>query len=117
MVDNLYKVDAEGRYKSTGTQVNDYERELLVILSEECAEVIQAVTKLLRFGKNEHYRDGIETTEKLGLECGDLECMLQLMREKDIVSHEDVWKGRLRKKEKLAKYMQHRPPVQSTAKI
>jgi hypothetical protein len=116
-----HPLDKPGPYKSTGTPLTPHERELVEILQEECAEVIrectdviQSAAKLLRFGKGGCYRDGIENTEKLGLECGDLTEMIQELKKARIISNDDVWKGQLRKKERLHKYLQNRP-VQSTA--
>ena len=53
--------------------------EILTILQEECAEVIQAVSKIKRFGTPENYTN-------LAKEMGDLQCMLNLMYEYEVVS-------------------------------
>ena len=49
--------------------INDVKKETLVILMEECGEVIQECSKILRFGNN---------PEKLHKELGDLFCMIKL---------------------------------------
>lgn len=41
------------RYVTSCELPSPYERELLTILIEECAEVQQRATKLLRFGRDE----------------------------------------------------------------
>lgn len=60
--------------------------EILTILSEECGEVIQASSKVQRFGTEENFAE-------LGKELGDLLAMIMLIAEKDIVSQEKVWDG------------------------
>lgn len=47
--------------------------ECLVILSEECAEVIQAASKTMRFPE-----DDIKNRARLEKELGDLQCMIDL---------------------------------------
>jgi NTP pyrophosphatase (non-canonical NTP hydrolase) len=66
-------------------------KELLLIVQEECAEVIQAVSKCERFGID-NYKPGKPKTnrEHLEEEVGDLLAMLELLIEKQIVSHDNV---------------------------
>ena len=47
--------------------------ECLVILAEECGEVIQAVSKTMRFPE-----DDIKNRARLEKELGDLQCMIDL---------------------------------------
>ena len=47
--------------------------ELLVLLIEECGEVIQAATKCLRFGWDESWSDYGVNHEALAKECGQLQ--------------------------------------------
>ena len=49
--------------------IKDVKKETLVILMEECGEVIQECSKILRFGND---------AEKLHKELGDLFCMIKL---------------------------------------
>ena len=58
--------------------------ELLVILQEECGEVIQEVAKLHRFGL---LPDNLERFKK---ELGDLQCMINLCQEYDLISFEEL---------------------------
>ncbi len=102
------------RYKPNGTPLTNHERELLTILMEECAEVIQASSKLMRFGKENRPPDGfphseISNSTYLGLECGDLDCMIRLVKEAGIISLRDLGAGHQRKLERLKKYMQTEP--------
>jgi hypothetical protein len=93
-------------YKAIGIPVSDYERELLIILMEECAEVIQASSKLLRFGRGDKYDDGIENTVKLGLEIGDLEYMVTMIIKAGLIAECDIYNGAEQKCERLVMYMQ-----------
>jgi len=54
--------------------------EILTILQEECAEVIQAVSKVKRFGLEGNVED-------LKKELCDLQCMINLMTEFDVVQY------------------------------
>ena len=86
-----------------------YERELLEILIEECAEVQQRATKMLRFGVTD-IQPGQEFTNRfrLGLEVGDLTWMIKLIQDAKLVNGMDILRGRDHKERQLAKYMQHR---------
>ena len=53
--------------------------EIMTILQEECAEVIQAVSKVKRFGLEGNVED-------LKKELCDLQCMINLMSEFDVVN-------------------------------
>ena len=79
--------------------------ELLVILQEECAEVIQAASKCRRFGIDNMYTKGSGTQrENLTKELGDLQCMIDLCIERGIVEKADVDAAVLNKQEKLKIY-------------
>ncbi len=45
--------------------MNEKQREILVITQEECAEVIQEVSKIFRFGIDNQHKDGMLHQEKL----------------------------------------------------
>ena len=59
--------------------MNEKQREILVITQEECAEVIQEISKIFRFGLDKQHKDGILHQEKLEQEIGDLLCMINLL--------------------------------------
>lgn len=63
--------------------VTEAELERLTILQEECAEVIQAVSKIIRFGWNSYHGE-ITNRAQLTLETGDLVSILNLMFKHDI---------------------------------
>lgn len=72
--------------------------ELLVITAEECGELTQACSKILRHGID----DGLK--RKLLEEVGDLQCMIDLLIEHDILSPTDIEQRKFVKRDKLKKY-------------
>ena len=79
--------------------------ELLVILQEECAEVIQSASKCRRFGIDNMYTKGSGTQrENLTKELGDLQCMIDLCIEHGVVEKADVDAAVLNKQEKLKEF-------------
>jgi hypothetical protein len=94
------------RYKPNGTPLSDYERELLVILMEECAEVTQAASKLLRFGKENHPDSGLSNSLVLATEVGDLEAIMSMIEEAHLVDRETVGNAAMQKRVRLAHFMQ-----------
>jgi len=82
--------------------MNSKENEILNILQEECAEVIQTVSKCRRFGMDErHIKDGGTNRERLTEEIGDVLCMIQLAQDFGIVNITDVADAAFCKLEKL----------------
>jgi NTP pyrophosphatase (non-canonical NTP hydrolase) len=73
--------------------------EILTILQEECAEVIQAVSKVRRFGLSDNVGE-------LKKELCDLICMIELMREFNVIpmSYEEQLENIFQKREKLKKF-------------
>jgi NTP pyrophosphatase (non-canonical NTP hydrolase) len=64
---------------------------------EECAEVSQACSKMLRFNEQIDY-------ENLQDEIGDLMCMVELLKEQGIVTDTQIAKRMEVKREKLKKW-------------
>jgi len=85
--------------------MNSKEKEVMDILQEECAEVIQAVSKVSRFGID-NYKPGKPLTnrEHLEEELGDLLAMVDIMKELGIVSWGNLEVAKLAKIEKLKKW-------------
>jgi len=81
--------------------------ELLTCLMEEAAEVIQAASKVKRFGPTNIGPDQTQTAAKyLALEMGDmLEVAFRLL-EGEHVDANDVLEGRRRKAKRLAQFLQ-----------
>ena len=76
--------------------------EVMDILQEECAEVIQAVSKIRRFGIDNHKPGKPKTNrEHLEEELGDLYAMIDILQELDIVSWNNIERAAEAKREKL----------------
>ena len=54
--------------------------EILIIAQEECAELIQEISKIRRFGLDSTHRDGLSHRLKLTQEAGDVLAMIELMK-------------------------------------
>lgn len=89
-----------------------HEREILTILIEECAEVQQRATKLLRFGRDE-VQEGqpLTNAQQLSREVADLEVMVDMAQSLGLISVDDFDVQKDRKRAKLAKYMQTSAPA------
>jgi NTP pyrophosphatase (non-canonical NTP hydrolase) len=85
--------------------MNNKEKEVMDILQEECAEVIQAVSKVSRFGID-NYKPGKPKTnrEHLEEELGDLLAMVDIMLAQGIVSWDNLEVAKQAKTEKLKKW-------------
>lgn len=81
--------------KSKDLRKLDHEVELLTILMEECGEVIQEASKIIRFGAD---------PKNLAKEIGDLICMIEILHEQGYFDEEDADEYRNNKREKLAFY-------------
>lgn len=77
--------------------------EALAITQEECAEVIQAVSKMLRFGPDSHW-NGRTTQQDLELEVGDLLAMVDILVERGVVRLNEIEAQKVCKREKLHKW-------------
>lgn len=77
----------------------DRNEEILLILTEECAEVIQAVSKVKRFG-------AANNMDQLKLELGDVLCMIDLCFEYGVVpaTKEEIVDRIQEKRKKLEKF-------------
>jgi NTP pyrophosphatase (non-canonical NTP hydrolase) len=85
--------------------MNKKENEIMDILQEECAEVIQMVSKCRRFGiDNTHIKSGESNRARLTEEMGDMLCMLKLAQDFGIVDVSEVLAASLAKEEKLRKW-------------
>lgn len=76
--------------------------EILDILQEECAELIQIISKCKRFGIDTiHLKANIPNRQRLVEEIGDVICMLELLEEHNLIDPEQVKEAKLAKREKL----------------
>jgi NTP pyrophosphatase (non-canonical NTP hydrolase) len=85
--------------------MNEREREAMNILSEECAEVIQAVSKCHRFGLD-NLKPGKPKTncQHLEEELGDLLAMIDILVDMQIVNLDSLESAKLAKIDKLKKW-------------
>lgn len=83
--------------------MNEREREILLILQEESAEVIQAVSKVFRFGWDSEW-DGQTNKEHLEEEVGDYLAMVQIMVDTGMIDTFAIDTAKRNKIEKLKKW-------------
>ena len=71
--------------------MTDKIQQILDILQEECAEVIQNISKCRRFGLNNEYLKGSGTQqEQLAKEIGDVLAMVELLKEHGVVTQSEL---------------------------
>jgi NTP pyrophosphatase (non-canonical NTP hydrolase) len=85
--------------------MNAKEKEVMDILQEECAEVIQAVSKISRFGAD-NVKPGKPKTnrEHLEEELGDMLAMIDIMLDLSVISLDKLEVAKKAKIEKLKKW-------------
>jgi len=80
-------------------------KEIMGILQEKCAEVIQAVSKVNRFGLDNFKPGNIKTNRQhLEEELGDLVAMINLMCETKLVNEHSIEAAAHAKLEKLKQW-------------
>lgn len=86
------------------------EAELLDLLIEEAAEVIQRATKMKRFGVLEvEPGQPLSNMARLSHEIGDFSAVMARCADAGLVAEVLVLSGALAKEEKLHRYLQHQP--------
>lgn len=80
--------------------MNEKELEILCILQEECAEVIQSVSKCCRFGYDSVHQNKTNR-EMLEDEIGDLQCMISLLIENGVINENNTLQAKANKLNKL----------------
>ena len=83
--------------------MNDNQKEVMLIAQEECAEVVQAISKCFRFGPNDEY-NGVTNKQRLEEEVGDLLCMIQLMMHQGVIDENNVNAASIQKRIKLERW-------------
>jgi NTP pyrophosphatase (non-canonical NTP hydrolase) len=79
--------------------------EILDILQEECAEVIQAISKCRRFGINEqNLKTGRTQKEELVQELGDVSLLIELLKAHQLFVESELHSAKLNKATKLSKW-------------
>lgn len=86
--------------------MNDQDREALDILQEECAEVIQAASKIKRWGPDSNNCGAnLQTNlDALAVELGDVLAMIDIVRDRFGIGPEFLQACKDRKREKLTEY-------------
>lgn len=90
--------------------LTDAEAERLGILAEECAEVIQAVGKILRHGYETGHPtkpEGLTNRQQLELELGDVGFILGFMVHEGDVREQRIALRRTEKASKIQHYLHH----------
>jgi NTP pyrophosphatase (non-canonical NTP hydrolase) len=78
--------------------------EIFTITQEECAEVIQVISKIQRFGLGNRYlrsEAGITNTDALTQEVGDLLAMIDLLVTERVLDADQLEQAKMKKIEKL----------------
>lgn len=79
--------------------------EILDILQEECAEVIQAISKCRRFGINEqNLKTGRTQRDELVQELGDVSLLIELLQAHQLFKGDELTQAKLSKAQKLNKW-------------
>ena len=80
-----------------GAPLDPEQQEFLQLLAEECAETVQRVTKILRFGLRRNPWNGQDNVERLEAEIGDICAVLDVLELLGIVDSERVHSHTIRK--------------------
>ena len=97
-IDELEQEISDIPVERVPTERMDYEKELLTIMMEECGEVIQACSKIIRFGADANNLSNLEK------ELGDLFQMMELAHQYDLVSWTGIDEASMAKAVKLRTY-------------
>lgn len=86
--------------------MNDDLREVLIILQEECGEVVQEVCKIMRYGPDQCKPNSDETNiQALAKEVGDLLAMVELLVDLNAgVDNEMLNQAKINKFKKLSQW-------------
>lgn len=79
-------------------------QQLMAITAEECGELTQVCMKLLRKYNNIEDMKQDKHRELLVEELGDVQCMIELMIDHNIVTHEEIAERSMVKREKLKQW-------------
>ncbi len=87
--------------------LSDHQEECLNILQEECSEVIQAASKIKRFGlHNRHNPEDLTNLQNLELELGDVLALIDLCRMSGIgITDEGLQRAKENKVQRITKWM------------
>jgi NTP pyrophosphatase (non-canonical NTP hydrolase) len=83
--------------------MDNKQKEVMLIAQEECAEVVQAISKCFRFGPDDEY-NGLSNKQRLEEEVGDLLCMIRLMMDQGLINENNVNTASIQKRIKLERW-------------
>lgn len=89
-------------------QLQPRDQEYMGILQEECAEVIQIISKINRFGlySSNPFIDGSKNNQQLLIdEVGDVFALIQKLEERGLFTREQIEARAAYKHDKLKKYL------------
>ena len=78
--------------------------EILDILQEECAEVVQVISKCRRFGMENTYKEGGTQREHLIQELGDVTLLIELLKAHGVYTDQELRAAQTRKSLKLVEW-------------
>ena len=89
--------------------MNDHINNLLVVLAEECAEVVQAICKIQAFGMDSrHPETGVRNVASLQQEIADVLTVVDMLHDADFLSWSKIEE---RKELKLERMKRYRPEL------
>jgi NTP pyrophosphatase (non-canonical NTP hydrolase) len=91
-------------------ELTEAQAEVLALLAEECAEVIQVVGKILRHGLESKHPADLDGPTNRGLlvkELGDLRAAIWLLAKYRLVDHQGINDAASRKADKVEQYLHH----------
>lgn len=90
--------------------ITNYSEELLTILGEECAEVIQILAKIERFGQDSCYPGETKNNmDRLHEEIADILAVVDLLLNEETLDDHKLQNGKLKKRVKLNQFMKFNP--------
>lgn len=102
---------SDAKFVSPCAPPTPYEREVLEIIIEECAEIQQRATKALRFGLLEvQPGQPLPNTARMAREIGDLAEIVDVAVKAGIIDRREIDAGIVNKRQQLAKFMQRSKP-------
>lgn len=78
--------------------------EALIILQEECAEVIQSISKIKRFGMDQAYEGQELNRTRLQKEVGDVLALIDILIEEQVLTQTALSQFKIDKINKLKKF-------------
>lgn len=99
-------------------QPNEFERERLVMLLEECAELQKEICKALRHGLDARHPSGVGMTNRYNIahELGDVFGLADILTASGVIEAVYVADSRRTKPDRIERWVYHEPPKPSIEK-